>query len=325
MALTERLDRADPQLSIVITTRDRSALVQRAVASALVQTLESMEIIVVDDGSEEPFEWSHPAVRIIRNERSVGVCAARNCGLKAARGNWTTFLDDDDELLPLMADESLKAARESELPPPVAVLSAMMVVDQAGRELGTRLPVTLPKGSHYFMEERQPGRSFQAHNALVAPTEVLREIGGWDEHMRASEHSDLFLRLNQRCSIQGIELVTYRHTDHPGPRLHSDLLARPEAMRRTVEKHRATFRLHRTAHAHYLATMGATYLRAGKWWRAVDATSRALLLDPFGRQHLIWWLASLLGPKGLALNRWLRARLVGFYRRFGSVQQGGEM
>lgn len=295
-----------PRLSIVVTTKDRPALAQRAVASALSQNTVPIEVIVVDDGSEPPFDTSYPEVKVIRLEEPSGVCAARNIGLKAARGELITFLDDDDELLPHMAEESLRALDGSDLPPPVAVLSAMSIVDRDGSESEIRLPVTLPKGRHYFLEEKQPGHSFQAHNALVAPVKVMRAIGGWDEEMRASEHGDLFLRLNQQCSIQGVDRVAYRHTDHLAARLHSNPLARAEAMRRTVAKHREVFRLHRSRHAHYLATMGATYLRAGRWWPALAATSRAMALDPSDPRHIAWWLASLFGPAGLAVYRRLR-------------------
>lgn len=315
---------SQPQLSVIITTHNRHHEAQRAITSAQCQTLDGIEVIVVDDGSTPPFVSSDSELRVIRIDPARGVCAARNAGLVVARGDWVTFLDDDDQLSPWMAETSIQAAISSDLPAPVAVLSGMEVVDENGNLLDVRLPVNLPKGSHYFLEDRQPGRSFQTHNTLVAPLEVVRGIGGWDEQMKASEHDDFFVRLNEVCSIQGVEQTTYRHTDHAGPRLHSDLLARPEAMRRTMEKHRDTFQQHRARYAHYLATMGATYLRAGAWWPALRATSRALMVGPLRLQHVIWWLGSLLGPKGLALMRWLRTRLASFYRRVGSIQKGGE-
>ncbi|MDP8958475.1 MAG: glycosyltransferase family 2 protein, partial [Actinomycetota bacterium] len=116
-----------PEATIVITTHDRPELARRAVRSALAQTVRDVEVIVVDDGSQEPFHLSErdDRARVLFTGEAAGVCAARNIGLQAARGRWITFLDDDDELLPNMLEESLLAARNSQLPSPVAVLSGI--------------------------------------------------------------------------------------------------------------------------------------------------------------------------------------------------------
>ncbi len=140
----------DPEVTVVITTRDRPALVARAVESALAQTLQAIEVIVVDDASAEPLRLARADTRlqIIRRTSSTGVCAARNAGLSVARGRWVTFLDDDDELVPDMLETSLRAARASELPPPVAVLAGIEELDPDGHypdpaagHLGQRWPL----------------------------------------------------------------------------------------------------------------------------------------------------------------------------------------
>ena len=94
-------DAVAPLVTVVITTLDRPQQLERAVASALRQQIREIEVVVVDDGSGSP-----PAIRaqdsrlkVLRNDRSAGVCAARNRGLAAARGKWIAFLDDDDEFL----------------------------------------------------------------------------------------------------------------------------------------------------------------------------------------------------------------------------------
>lgn len=85
-------------VSVIIPTRNRPQLLATAVASALNQTYRNIEIIVVDDGSDTPLnlDLSDDRVRIIRNEKSVGGAAARNIGLRAARGEFLGLLDDDD-------------------------------------------------------------------------------------------------------------------------------------------------------------------------------------------------------------------------------------
>jgi glycosyltransferase involved in cell wall biosynthesis len=288
----------DPEVTVVITTRDRSDLVKRAIASALDQTLPAIEVIVVDDASAQPLRIGCVDERllVLRRTSSTGVCAARNAGLAAARGRWVTFLDDDDELVPDMLETSLRAARASTLPRPVAVLAGIEEVDRDGHTIRALLPVTSPKGGHYALDRTEQG-DFATYNTLVCPTETLLAIGGWDETLKAWEHTDLFLRLNQMCSIQGVERVLYRRRDHRTGRLSANLQARADSLQRTLVKHRAAFAQHPERHAHYLGAMGITWLRLGRWRPAMAATTRGLFLAPRRAKGVAQWLASLAGPR----------------------------
>lgn len=309
-----------PDATVIITTRDRPSLVRRAVESALHQTMGGLEVLVVDDGSHPPFtpQPEDRRLRVIRHPSPMGVCAARNSGLKGASGRWVTFLDDDDELLPHMLETSLAAIRTSSLPEPVVALSAIEVVDEMGTVEETRVPITLPAGSHYHLENVS-GKSFQAHNTLVAESSLLLEIGGWDERLQGSEHDDLFLRINQVASIQGIREVTYRLRSGAPQRRSADLAARATAMELTVAKHPDVFAAHPRRHARYLRVMGMTYLRAGRWAAALRGTTRSLMIDPRSREGWIWWLASLAGPPGVGLYRVVKRRA----GRGGSFWSGG--
>ncbi len=92
-----------PKVSVIIPTFNREKYITHAVESVLRQSFRDYEIIVIDDGSTdgtrpllEPY-LNH--IRYIRQE-NAGVSAARNTGLKLARGEWIAFLDSDDEWLP---------------------------------------------------------------------------------------------------------------------------------------------------------------------------------------------------------------------------------
>lgn len=297
-----------PTVTIVITTRDRHELATRSLLSALEQTHGPAEVIVVDDGSIPPFvpDVTDRRVIVVRNETACGPSAARNQALKVARGEWITFLDDDDVLDPRMLEVSLEAAGKSELRSPISVLSGAAIAKPDGSVIKTRLPPTLEKGQHYFLEDLEVKGSFQTHATLVAPTDVVREIGGFDEALRGSEHDDFFLRLNEVSSIQGVDRVTYTITAHDGPRLSKAVRERAEGMRRTVEKHQSTFEKHPKRYAAYLASMGITFLRAGEWGEAIRATSRSIRVDPTRPRTYAWWLASLAGPRALDWARRVR-------------------
>lgn len=236
--------RASDDYTVIIPTRNRPQLLERAVRSALSQALPPSEVIVVDDGSEPPVSMTdYDRVRVIRHFPSRGVSAARNTGLHAAKAHWVTFLDDDDELLPHMAATSLQLAHTSDLPAPVAALTAMEVVDPTGRRVHLRQPPTLARG-HYFSLENPPrGKSFLSKQTLFIEREVLQSIGGWDESFRSRETTEMFLRLNPICSLAGSTDVTYRQHRHAGPRLSTDQGIRNESFDKLVEKHKAALEL----------------------------------------------------------------------------------
>lgn len=292
----------DPEVTVVIATRDRPALVAGAIDSALAQTVAAVEVLVVDDGSVEPVRphLDEPRLRLLRLDPPRGVCAARNLGLARARGRWITFLDDDDRLLPDMLERSLQAARASTLPPPVAAISVIEDVDEAGRPLGSVLrPASLARSA-----PGSPGGAPGApasHATLLAPTEVMLAIGGWDEALRAWEHTDLFLRLQAACSVQAVERVTYRRRVHRSARLSENLPARVASMRRTLAKHEAAFARHARRRATYLGAIGIAWLRMGRWGPAVAATTASLRVDPARPRGMAQWLASLAGPRVWAL------------------------
>lgn len=94
------------QITVVIATHNRAELLREALASIAAQSFREWEIVVVDDGSQPPVSLDglpqalSGHVSIFRHEQPQGPSAARNTGMRAARGDLVTFLDDDDLLKP---------------------------------------------------------------------------------------------------------------------------------------------------------------------------------------------------------------------------------
>ncbi|MBP3649282.1 MAG: glycosyltransferase family 2 protein [Clostridia bacterium] len=99
-----QINNHQPVVSVIIPTYNRKALLQRSIDSALSQTLENIEVIVIDDGStdgtEELFSSVHDSRVQYHRLSHQGGCAARNAGINLSTGKYIAFLDSDDLWLP---------------------------------------------------------------------------------------------------------------------------------------------------------------------------------------------------------------------------------
>jgi hypothetical protein len=121
---------------VVIPTFNRARTVVRAVESVLAQTVPVLEVIVVDDGSEDDTGGicsAMPApVRYVR-QRNAGPAAARNRGMREARGEYVAFLDSDDVWHPQKLEAQL--ASLAACPEAAWSITDCEVVDLDGRPL----------------------------------------------------------------------------------------------------------------------------------------------------------------------------------------------
>ena len=114
----------DILVSVVIPTYSRNETLSKAIDSVLEQTYKNLDIIVVDDNPEGS-EWrksteklmkkyaKEPRIRYLKNKQNLGGSGARNEGIKASRGEYIAFLDDDDEFFPMKVEKQLECALSS--------------------------------------------------------------------------------------------------------------------------------------------------------------------------------------------------------------------
>jgi glycosyltransferase involved in cell wall biosynthesis len=122
------------KVSAVIPTRNRPALVCRAVQSVLRQTHQDIEAVIVIDGpdaeSKEALEaLGDPRVRVVALAENVGGSEARNVGAREAHGEWIALLDDDDEWLPDKIEKQIALAETLRGP---RIMVACKYIDRMG-------------------------------------------------------------------------------------------------------------------------------------------------------------------------------------------------
>lgn len=187
-----------PTVSVVIPTFNRTLATRRAVQSVLAQSVAPLEIVIVDDGSAEPFaaaaDWpSAPEIRILRLAANRGAAAARAAGVDAARGEVIAFLDSDDAWTPgkLAAQLAVLVAegRRSD-----AALTAVVCGWQAVPESGRAPTVRIPVASASVLDFAS-GCWFSPGTTALVPRRAFARVGPFDAALRRLEDLDWFLRL----------------------------------------------------------------------------------------------------------------------------------
>lgn len=197
-------------VSVYLPTKNRLALLQRAVASVLAQTHEALELIVADDGSTDgTAHWlaqlsaQDARVHCIRHAQSRGAPAARNQAIRQARGEWITGLDDDDRFLPdRLARFVAHAARLDAAGTRYSGLYACERIESARGVQTLRKPAAV--GFESLFHYNPIG------NQIFARRAHYLAAGLFDEAMPAWQDLDLFLRMvHQGGPAQRVAHCTY--------------------------------------------------------------------------------------------------------------------
>jgi glycosyltransferase involved in cell wall biosynthesis len=179
-------------ISVIIPTYNRAWCLARAVESVLNQNFSDYELIVVDDGSNDETDLVlapyGDALRVIR-QPNRGVSAARNAGIKAARGRWIALLDSDDHWLP----DKLKAQIDwLTAHPDYRICQTEEIWIRDGRRVNPKKRHRKHGGDIF---ERCLPLCLVSPSAVMIDRRLLDEVGGFDEDLPACEDYDLWLRI----------------------------------------------------------------------------------------------------------------------------------
>lgn len=190
--------------SIVIPAYNREKTIERSINSALNQTYDNVEVIVVDDGSvdntKEVVNKYIPRIKYIYQENS-GAQRARNNGLLHAKGEFILFLDSDDELLPECLNAFVdKYEKDKDLG---AVYCLTGIVDEYG--------VTKPVRKDYLCGYVYPDVLRQGYltssSFISMRRSIFEKIGNWDESFSASQDDDICFRIAKKYKIGIVDQI----------------------------------------------------------------------------------------------------------------------
>jgi glycosyltransferase involved in cell wall biosynthesis len=180
-----------PKITVYIVTKNRLSQLKDAIQSVEAQTYRDFELIVVDDGSTdgspEYLRTFNPpfAYRYFLNGVSLGAPKARNTAIHHADGEFITGLDDDDEFFPIRLQEFIAAWK-----PEIAAVGAEDMLITDSKSVRWRKPNMVK--TQDLLSRNLVG------NQVFTRTEYLRQLGGFDENLSASQDYDLWIRLSER-------------------------------------------------------------------------------------------------------------------------------
>ena len=306
-----------PAVSVVIPTFDRAELVLRAIESVLAQTYRDFEVVVVDDGSTDDtrhvLDALGPPVRVVRHEVNRGRSAARNTGIRAARGRFIGFLDADDIWLP----EKL----ERQVPLLEAGADVVHSLVYVAAEDGTIQREPSERGFRLFRESAAAGLGYSSFlrrsacqlNTLMVRRSCIDEVGAFDEDMAAIEDLDFMHRLLRRYRFALVDEPLAKYCMHtantPGTTLAHGwtvLALRELAYVRT----RPDLQHDRALRAFLLVRLAQSRYILGEYRKMRAPLARALAIRPqvLLDREVVKYLACALAPRALVDRARLRRR-----------------
>ncbi|MBP3382805.1 MAG: glycosyltransferase family 2 protein [Tidjanibacter sp.] len=189
-----------PRFSVIIPLYNKEQEVEATIRSVLAQTLQPVEIVVVDDGSTDSSakvveSIGSPLVRLIR-QANAGECAARNRAMAEATGDWFALVDADDGWKPQFLEEV--AAMIDRWPDCGIYSTAFDIVSPTGtvraKTLTTRGPV-----ENFWRESVYAYVTIPS--ATVLSRRVVEELGGFPEGMKMGGDQFMWIKVASRYGV----------------------------------------------------------------------------------------------------------------------------
>ena len=297
-----------PETSIVIPTYNRADVVSRAIESALNQTYEDFEVIVVDDGSTDDTsevidQYQDDRLRYIRYDENQGANHARDIGVDHADGRYISFLDSDDELkedyLRIVIDRLKETSEDC-----VGAFTAYERVKD-GEVVDRRRAI-----DGYLTGVENRGKVAGGFSTDTFEQRVFDLVGSLDESLESRQDLDFYIRILKDYKLLGIDddlVIHYKD----GYRISDDverIIAGQESLRK---KHGDLLPEHKSG-TYYARAFACA--RDGKVSQANTYFYHSIKEDPTNWLAWYHYLFTLFGKRGFILSLKLKRKGKNIYK-----------
>lgn len=229
----------DPRITIIIPTFNRASLLPEALKSALCQTFEDFELLVLDDASTDqtheavsPF-LRDPRVRFIKHPENIGITENRNYGLSIAKGEYIAMLDSDDVWL-----DECKLKRQIELMDTHLDCGIVGTFVKKMNKDGAIIGDISYKAADSSIRRNMMLRNQFTQSSVLIRKSALDKVGWYDTNIPIWEDYELWLRIGTEFKLRNIpEFLT-------GYRAHETNISN-ESKEKSIKAYQMIYKLYR--------------------------------------------------------------------------------
>lgn len=215
-------------VSVIIPTYNRANLLPRAIQSVLQQSYDDIELIVVDDGSDDNTnsvmkDYQDDCIEYIRLPKNMGGSHARNKGIRQATGDYMAFLDDDDEWHSTKIEKQLSHLQNLNEEWIGVYCDVFLNRNSLLKKLFDLINVT-EGGGYEDDTDIQAGlltmtALVHGGSTLLIEKDAVNNISGFDEDFAHRQDIEFLIRLTEygKLSYLDEKLVTLHDTNRPNP------------------------------------------------------------------------------------------------------------
>lgn len=197
-----------PKVTVLMSVYNGEKYLHDAIDSILDQTFKDFEFLIINDGSRDRTaeilqSYHDPRIKIINNQKNLGLTKSLNIGIKRARGEYIARQDADDISLPERLERMVGFLDKNR---DVGVLgSSYIEIDEPGKEFVTCLLAT---------DDKEIRKKLLLGNHLgfeIFRKTVIEEVGFYREEFRYAQDYDIALRIAEISKVANIREPLYKH------------------------------------------------------------------------------------------------------------------
>lgn len=206
--------RENPKVTVLMSVYNGERYLSAAIDSILKQTFTDFEFLIINDGSSDNTpkilkNYKDARIKIINNQRNVGLTRSLNKGLHLAKGDYIARQDADDISLPERIQKQVDFMEENKNV--VLLGTAISLIDEDGNIMrDIQYPI-----SHFVIRKALKKHNCFCHGSVMFKKQYVRDLGGYREVFKTAQDYDVWLRLSEKHEVANLRDRVYQYRFNP--------------------------------------------------------------------------------------------------------------
>jgi len=201
--LSSGIKMKNPKVTFLMSVYNGEKYLQEAVDSILGQTFKDFEFLIINDGSTDKTgeileSYNDPRIKVINNEKNIGLTKSLNKGLRLARGEYIARQDADDISMPERLEKEVEFLEQNRN---IGLVGTdYLIINKKGEIVHN---VKCLKGSRELKAKLLEGNQF-AHGSVMLRRECIDKVGSYREEFKFAQDYDFYLRITEVYDVVNI-------------------------------------------------------------------------------------------------------------------------